>query len=556
MVREVMAPGPRANRMSTVPVAHPRTLRGHAVNTLTSMPAGKIVPVFMGALLREDALTRAPMTFSFEMHETAEMLLNSVIVDVRVYLIPWLAMDRFESLDEFNKSYKGQPYRDGDAVIPFFETHAFDRAMEFYKYAGIHAPQGHAVNTMYLEGYNQMVNHRLKNRSPDLPLRGLLDTDLAWAFWPQEQYGHIVPDFDQARIDGEVPLQVSNPEETRLQVRNIGGRQGRTDFDQTENVNTFDADGNIVQETWTTGGGTMDWAVAKGDATGQVPDLYVELSEALGISVSLSNIEMARKTAAFARLREKYNQHSEEYLIDLLMDGITVPEQEWHHPMEIGRGSTIFGMAKRYSTSSGALDETAVNGATAIDFSVRTPRVPTGGVIMATAEITPEQLYERNKDYFFFQSGDGSGLPEASADELNPEKVAIVTNDWVDVDHAQPTDVFGYAPLNHEWDIRAPRVGGRFYRPEVNAPFDEDRQKIWAVETENPTLAQDFYLCTNIHTKPFADQAKDPFDCVVQGQCFINGLTVFGRALLEASDDYEKMLARVDQSRIQKPEAT
>ena len=549
MVQAAMAPGPRANRMQTVPVQHPRTLRGHAARTLTSMPAGKIVPIFIAPILREDAVQRAPLSISFEMHETAEMLLNAVEVQVHAYLIPWLAFDRFESLDEFNKSYKKQPYREGDDVIPFFETHAYDRAMEFYKYAGLHAPQNGQVNTMYLEAYNQMVNYRLKNRSPDLGLRGLLDTDLAPAFWIHEQYGHIVPDFDQARIDGEVPLNVADPATTRLNVKGFGHLSGG--FTQTNGTVTESggATDTYAKHRHTSSSGVF--TIEEDPANPGAPNLHVELSEALGLSVSLSNIEMARKTAAFARIRERYNQHSEEYLIDLLMDGIQVPEQDWKQPIHLASDTTLFGMGKRYSTTAGQLDESAVNGATAIEMTVRTPRIPTGGICMLTAEITPEQLFERNKDYFFFLD-DPAKLPEASRDELNPEKVSIVTNDWVDVDHDTPTDTFGFGPLNHEFDIRAPKIGGRYFRPEVDAPADTDRQKIWAVETQNPTLSADFYLATNIHQKPFLDTVQDPFDCVVQGQFFISGYTVFGRALMEASDDYEKVLARVDQTRIDK----
>lgn len=544
MVQAAMAPGPRANRLVTTPLEHPRTTRGHAARTLTSLPAGKIVPVFMAPLLREDAVQRGNLRFSFEMHETAEILLNAVNVQVNAYLIPWLAMDRFISLDEFNKSYKGQPYKQGDAVIPFFETHAYDRDMEFYKYAGLHAKQGDQVNTMYLEAYNQMVNYRLKNRSPDLDLRNVTDTDLAWAFWIHEMYGHIVPDFDQARIDGEVPLNVTAG--SKLPVTGIGRNTAFT-FGGSGTVQTSAGSETGPQIT----SQNASIGVIEDPDNPGTPNIYAELSDELGITVSLANIEMARKTAAFARLRERYNQHSEEYLVDLLMDGIQVPEQEWQQPMLIGQNTTIFGMAKRYSSSSGALDESAVNGATFIDMTIRTPRVPTGGIIMCTAEVTPEQLFERNKDYFF-SLDTPTKLPEATPDELNPEKVAVITNDWVDVDHATPTDTFGFGPLNHEWDIRAPKIGGRFFRPDVDGTFDEDRQRIWAVETENPTLGPDFYLCTNINIKPFADQNKDPFECVVQGQLFISGFTVFGRALMEASDDYEKVLSRVDQERIDK----
>lgn len=542
-----------AARMQTAPLAHPRSLRGHAARSLTSMPAGKIVPLFMAPILREDAVQRGGLRCSFNMSETAEILLNAVNVQVNAYVVPWLAMDRFVSLDEFNKSYKGQPYKEGDDVIPFIETHAMPahEANEFYTYAGLHAKVGEQVNTMYLEAYNQIVNFRRKNRSPDLELRDRLDGSLAEAFWIHEQYANIVPDFDQARIDGEVPLNVTNPDELMIPVRGIGVSPGTT-FSQTGNtIREYKGETRQYESSALSSVSSNQYNVEEDPDNPGWPRIYADMSAELGIAVSLSNIEMARKTAAFARLRERYNQHDDEYIIDLLMDGITLPEMAWHQPILVGQQTTIFGMAKRWSTSAGSLDESAVNGATAVDMTIRTPRVPTGGVLMVTAEVTPEQLFERNQDYFFHMEN-AEQFPEALRDELDPEKVSIVQNQWVDVDHDQPEDTFGYAPLNHEWDIRAPKIGGKFYRPEVDEGFDEDRQRIWAVETQNPTLSTDFYLCTNIHQKPFLDTEADPFEAVVQGQMIISGNTVFGPALSESTDDYEKVLAKAPQDRIEK----
>ena len=514
------------------------------------MPAGKVVPVFMAPILREDAVQRGAIRCSFQMSETAEILLNAVNVQVNAYLVPWLAMDRFISLDEFNKSYKGQPYKEGDAVIPFFETEAMGAhgAEEFYKYAGLHAKPGEMVNTMYLEAYNQIWNFRAKNRSPDLTLRNRLDKTLAPAFWIHEQYANIVPDFDQARIDGEVPLNVTAG--AQVPVTGLMATAG-TPWNDGPKTGKDSAGNDVTYTSAMRTSNNNEFYIEENPGVAGAPNLFAQMGDELGITVSLSNIELARKTAVFAKLRERFNQHDDEWIIDMLMDGITLPEMAWHQPMLLGSSQTIFGMAKRWSTTAGSLDDSAVNGATSIDMMLRTPRVPVGGVIMVTAEIVPEQLFERNEDRFLYTS-DPATLPEALRDELDPEKVSIVQNRWVDIDHATPTDTFGYAPLNHEWDIRAPKVGGKFYRPEVDEAFDEDRQRIWAVETENPTLSQDFYLATNIHQKPFLDTQADPFEVVCQGQLFISGFTVFGRALSEASDDYEKVLAKAPQERIDK----
>lgn len=144
--------------------------------------------------------------------ETAEILMNAINVRVMAYLVPTLAFDRFEgSMDQLNRSWSGEAFK-GLPVVPYVETAAFGAtgANQVYKYLGLHAKPTAMVNTMYLEAYNQIWNFRAKNRSGDLTLRARLATDLAPAFWTHERFKHIVPDFDQAVIDGEVALNVAN----------------------------------------------------------------------------------------------------------------------------------------------------------------------------------------------------------------------------------------------------------------------------------------------------------------------------------------------------------
>ena len=233
------------------------------------------------------------------------------------------------------------------------------------------------------------------------------------------------------------------------------------------------------------------------------------------------------------------------------MDGLTIPEQAFAQPMLIGEKTTVFGMSKRYASDAANLTESVVNGATFLDLSIQLPTIPTGGVIMVVAEITPDQIFERQKDPFLHIQN-AEQFPHYLRDTLDPEKVEAVPNDYVDVDHDTPNATFGYAPLNYAWNIEAPRIGGRFHRPDVDAGFDEDRQRIWAAETKNPTLSTDFYLCTNIHTKPFVVTNQDPFECVTQGDLLIRGNTVFGGVLVEATNDFDKVLAVAPQERLNK----
>ena len=416
---------------------------------------------------------------------------------------------------------------------------------------GKHGKQGATINTDAIEAYNAIWNFRAKNRSPDLTLRARLDETLAPAFWLHQTFAHIVPDFDQAIIDGEVPLNIVG---SQLALTGPGKVANRAvEFRDTGNgVRTFGSPGaGTLGLSAGEGGNAGTWTTRLTSDALDLSAVFAEL-EADGITVSLANIELARKTQAFANLRRQYNAH-DEYIIDLLMDGITIPEQQWKQPILLFDQTTQFGMSKRYASDSGNLTESVVNGMTTMEMRLATPRVPCGGVVMIVAEITPEQMFERQQDPYLYAS-DVEELPQFLRDTLDPEKVQIVKNEEIDLDHDSAADTFGYAPLNHQWMRNAPGIGGRFYRPEVDAGFDEDRQRLWAVETQNPTLSKDFYLCTTMHYKPFVitDDEVDHFDVLMRGEGFIGGNTVFGGALVEATNDYEKVMAVAPVERIEK----
>lgn len=540
------------NRTRTQPLVAPRTMRKQSARGLTSLPAGKMVPIACFPVLREDTVRSGRLRFSFEHMETAEVLMNAIRVRCMAYFVPMLALERFNgSMDQLNLSYEGKPPLEGEQVVPYIEQVAFGAhgSNAIYRYLGLHGRADQMVNSAYVEAYNQIWNFRAKNRSPDLQLRNRLQADLAPAFWAHEQFRHMVPDFDQAAIDGEVPLNVVN---SKMPVRGMSV----TNPGATQAQYGLDAAGNPM-------GGVPGWRVrdlfganqegtthlvikAAGAGADQLPDVWAELQDN-GITVSLSNIELARKTQAFAKLRQQYNQH-DDWIINLLMDAISIPEQAFKQPMLLADKQTIFGQSKRYASDAGNLTESVVNGMTGLDMSIQLPRVGVGGVIMVVAEVTPDQLFERQEDPFL-NTLTVDDLPQYLRDTLDPEKVDVVKNGRIDTSHATPNATFAYEPLNGRWNIDAPRVGGRFYRPTVNTGFDEDRQRIWAVETLNPTLSTDFYLCTNMHTKPFVVTNQDPFEVVTQGEVFIEGNTVFGGHLIEATDDYEKVLAVAPQDR-------
>ncbi len=542
--------GMNIDRTRSTPLSVPRTRRMKSMYGLTSLPAGKMVPIGFGALLREDQVRQGNLRFSFEHTEMAEVLMNKVNVLVQAYFVPMLALERFNgSMDQLNRSYEGLPPVAGQPVVPFLETHAMPAhgANDVYKYLGLHAAPGRNVNTAYLEAYNKIWNFRAKNRSPKLTLRSRLDGTLAPAFWLHDQFSHMVPNVDTATIDGKVPLNVVN---SKLPVRGIGmGTRGLPAVNQTISYGDKQETklGHYIVGAQSVAANQASLAIHIADAG---PHIFAEMA-ANGINISLSNIELARKTQAFAEVRKQFNA-LDEHIMNLLMDGIRVAEQELKNPILVGESRTFFGQSKRYASDAANLSVSAVDGLTQLEMRIRVPRMNTGGVVMLVAEITPDQLFERQEDPFFVATAKAD-LPEYLRDELDPEKIDIVKNSRIDTSHATPDGTFAYEPKNARWNSMAARVGGKYYRPTANTATDTLRQRIWAAEPVNPVLGNNFYLANDLHIKPFLNRNADPFEVIVQGDLVIEGNTVFGAHLLEAhpTNDYDKVFAEADQTRIE-----
>lgn len=526
--------------ISTQPIQAERSVRREEFRTVTSCRAGKIVPIAYAPLLREDRVSRGKLRVKVDMQETVDTLMNAVNVTAHVHFVPFLAFERFEgSLDRLNRSYKGVPDKEGGDIVNFFGSDYVNTAgspeVEVYDVMGIHVIEGTYVNSALLEAYNAVVNHRRKARSTKLPMRLPGNGDLAAAFWKNTAFRHVVPDFDQAMVDGEVELNLVG----QLPLKGIG-------------VPSFVTSGAPYSGPALDGSGNRtDWDAAatdmRFDLENGLPKVFAEMAET-GVKLSLSNIEMAKKTAAFAALRKKYSGLDDDHIIDLLMEAVRVPDAQMAQPMLLDRKSTIIGYSKRYATDSGNLDQSVTVGETYLDLRFRTPPMNTGGIILVTLEIVPEVLFERQQDYFL-ANRDVEALPSFTRDYLDPEKVEVIKCKEVDIRHSTPDTTFGYAPLNSRWNRSIPRVGGKFKRT-LGDPFDENRQRIWGVETVDPALTEDFYLVGDLHHNVFADTEADPFEIVAIGGAEIVGHTVFGKGLMENTNDYEDLKEIVDTGRV------
>lgn len=528
-----------------------------------SMP-GVCHPVAFIPMFREDALTGA-IEPRVEMLETKELLMNRVTARFTAWVVPFLADPRFKgSRDEFDRSYMLQESLTGDGVIPFVENHALPAggagAVPLYKQAGMHGNEGDQVNAFNRVAYNLTWNHRAKQKSIKLwetSKRELDDMTLAPAFWNHSQFRHTVPDFDQAMIDGEVALNVVS---SRLPIKGIGVRG--TPYTGVAGLNK-ESDGLVVEygpkvyvaESGTSFGGiTID-----ADADG-FPDIYAEMEEN-GITVSLAGLEEARKLQAFAKLRTQFEGHDDDYIIDMLMQGLAIPDQWLKQPFQIADVTVPFTQGKRYATDSGNLDDSATSGFARAGIRLRVPRIETGAVVVVMMEILPEQLWERQKDWFFHARPKGTKpahtqWPDAERDSLDREKVDVVYNGDIDVSHSDPLAYFGFDPMNAKYNQAPPTFGGKFHKPTAITATDDARRRLYAVEAADPALTTSFMIVEQqpMHIKPFLDEFSAPFEIAARGNCVIDGNTQFGGLLIEQTGNYEAVAEKAPKEQIVKEE--
>lgn len=522
----------------TSPIKPIKTRRRDSLRVLSSFDAGVVAPVGLIPLHREDAIQRASVDVAVQMAETARPLFNDVICTVKAVLVPYLAFERFNGMDQLNRSYQGVPESEGGDVVPFVTT--FNSTTQFRPVLdtlGIHVRPNVPFNAAPVEAYNTWVNFERAIVSKKLPQETPYGAALKTCLWPRSMMRHIVPEYDQALADAEVPLSIVDPKINiegliRSSVAAPSGTYREMHADGTETVH---------------GSQGPNQRALYVDVNDAAPRIWGELQQN-GISVSLANIRAVEKTQAFAKLKAQYTGIvDEEYLIDLLMDGINVPEAALAQPILLASKELTFSTSTRYSTEAASLDQSVTSAVASTRLTLRVPPINTGGVVLILVECVPEQLFERQQDYFV-QATSVSDFPSFLRDYLDAEKVAVVPNSHVDVKHSLPDATFGYAPLNHQWMRDTPRVGGRYMRPDSDV-FVEDRQQIWTVEQANPTLGPDFYLASNMHKKVFADQSRDAFDVMVRGHFDIVGNTVFGERLLEGNGEFESVNDDADYTR-------
>lgn len=534
------------------PIQYQRTLRPHIVRGATHIDAGEVAPIAFLPVLRGDG-GAGSLRIPVGMEETVERLYNSVHFRAKATFVPFTASERFDGRDDFERAWAEEP--DGDGVVkPLFDIDTrigTAKNDELYRRAGLHAVTDEPVNRWYKEAYELMINADRRRSSPDFADKKWSITShepIAPCFWAKSVTDMMVPHFDDARIDGAIPLQIV---QAKMPVRGIGKQNG---VFQTGDVEVNEAGGNVVtydnsQYVGVDGGTNRYFRVSEDPDNPGFPNIYAEMQND-GITISLSNIELAKKTAAFAKLRANMDVE-EDYLLDLLCQGLRIPQQHEKEPIVLSTKSSIIGLSTRFATDNGNLDKSVTTGMSFVDLPVRMPPTDIGGVIIITAEIVPDQLFERMEDPFLAVTK-ASDMPNTMRDLLDPQKVDLVPNRRIDVAHSAPDGQFAFEPLNNKWRYNSARLGGRFYRPDPSADLHEERNHFWTPEAIDPAYHEDFLLATDLPTEVFADTDPDylPFTVQCLGTVNFLGNTQFGGQLQEASGEYDEILSQVDTARL------
>lgn len=534
------------SRTNTTPLAPPRSTRQIDVSVGTSVPAGRMTPVMSIPLLREDALKTSDLFVKVDLMEAAEAVRNPIDVRFLAYFVPFLAFSKFDGgRDEFDRAYMKAAGANGQPVTPFFETMNLgaDGSVPILRHLGFHNPLNFAGNDAHIRAYNIIWNFRARNRSKqlfDAKKRLETATSLAPAFWQHEQFKYIVPDWDDQAMEGSVDLSFTQPKATVLGMMYGSEFNGGDQYPANS--------GTVIPAN------SHNKTLAV-DQSAALPRIFADLSTA-GIKISLANIQAMEKARWYAEAKAQFEglvqgDVPDNVAIDLLMQGISVPDKMWQQPILVADKTVVANLDKRWATDGASLAQAMVNGEAATLLRVTMPRCPTGGILMVVAEILPRQFFERMEDPLLFTT-DVAKLPNAMRDDADPQKVERVHKGMIDTSHSDRNGLFGYAPLNHRWAQPYSRLGGKFFKSSPSNVFNQDRAQFWTVEQADPQYNADFMISENMNQLPFVLLNVDVGEAEMMGSLVIEGNTQFGERLLENENAYNEVLAKIDQTRIVK----
>jgi hypothetical protein len=548
MARQIMTPADFA-----------RTVRHDRVNGMTSGRAGVVVPIDYIPLFAGDSAA-GRFGIDIEMQEMPRPLLNGVVGQVQAWLVTKLSHPKFTSYEEYIASKEGvniSALGASDRTPPdFFTTiegadYTTAAASEFMKKLGLHLPAGEKIHSDLIDAFWQVYNFRLAAHSSKLTLQGYAadslanSTALPRAFWPKAALTNVVPDYESALVVGALDLDVTAGQ---LPVSGILVGTGKT----AGNIGATSRETQGVEHAANTKNG-FNARTGSNDSTSVFieedadnpgyPGVFAEMA-GQGLTASLADIDKARTTQAFAKLRAAYAGNditgymSDDAILAQLMRGVPVPQDEFQRPILLDSQLVRFGFLERHATDAANLDDSISQGRTSASLSLNVPTLPTEAVIIITFEMMPELLQEAQYDDWLHME-EASELPDALRDIQRTEPVDIVPNKRRDARHTSPDDLYGYEPMNYKWDRNFTRLGGDFYQDNPSNPFTEQRSGIWQANIVDPSFTGDHWLVpASLDHSVFSDSTADAFEAVFRHDLAITGLTQMGDMLDEDNTNF------------------
>lgn len=551
-------------RQSSTPVAFKKSTRKDTAVLMSSARAGVVVPIGYIPLLPGDSASGS-LGVDVALKEMPKPLLNAVMANVQAWYVPKSAHPQFPGRDELMHAMTGEAIKALGAADrtppPFYNVLSAGntdtaKASDFFTTLGLHVPTNAQIQTDLIDAFSVVYNFRLASHSSRLARRPYATENLAAstalppAFWPSSRMSRVVPDYERSLIVGSLDLDVAagrlpvtglgftstGPANTGpgIAVRQNDGKTGTATTALSRSATMVDAQNNLrIAQTGL-------------DGTSR-PDIWAQMS-GQSMSITLADIDKARTTQAFAKLRTAYAGNdatgfdNDDTIVALLMQGIPVPEDQFKRPWLLDSKRVTVGFAERFSTSAEDLNASVTVGRAAAKLSLNVPQTDTGGTIIFTVEVLPERVDERMQDEWLLKQK-FDDLPNALRDIQRVEPVDLVTNRRVDAKHTTPNGLYGYEPMNDQWNRDFTRLGGDFYMETPGGGWTENRSNIWQSEIVNPTFSTTHYLApTPFPHDVFSDQNADAFEVVCRHAVTIVGNTQIGDVLAENNDDYDAVV--------------
>lgn len=538
-------------RQSTTPVQFNKSTRKDSCVTMTSGRAGEVVPVGYFPVLPGDSAS-GRVGIDVQLAEMPKPLLNAVTANFQAWFVPKSAHPRFPGRDELMHAMTGEKIKSlgaADRTPPaYYDSWGAGTTIgsrPFFKTLGIHIPADKGINKDLVDAYNLIWNFRAAahssriNRRPYAAEDATNSTTLAPAFWPSSRFASVVPDYERALVVGSLDLDVVAG---RLPVTGIGvgsadatsvgGITKATDGRDETGVNIYSGNSS-VGDTWS----------FKAAGVNGLLDIWAEMS-GQNIGVSLADIDKARTTQAFAKLRTAYAGNdstgfdNDDTIVALLMQGLPVPADQFKRPWLLDSKRVPVGFAERFATDAANLDASVTQGRASAQLSINLPLSDVEGVVIITCEVLPERIDERMSDEWLHCTT-YDDLPNALRDVQRIEPVDMVLNRRLDAKHTSPSEVYGFEPMNNKWNRDFTRLGGAFYNATPGGGFTENRANIWQTEIVDPEYGETHHIAPQPFPHDvFSDTAAPAFEVVCRHAVTLVGLTQIGDVLAESNDDY------------------